>query len=63
MTFKKKELPPVVETHDDKVQKIKKLKKELDEQLDLVYSEIGEKYGFEKNTIIKIHKKLIYQYV
>ena len=63
MTFKKKELPPVVETHNDKVEMIKKLKKELDEQLDLVYSEIGEKYGFEKNTIIKIHKKLIYQFV
>jgi tetrahydromethanopterin S-methyltransferase subunit G len=63
MPFKKKELSPVVETHDDKIQKIKKLKKELDEQLDLVYSEIGEKYGFEKNTIIKIHKKIIYQYV
>lgn len=61
MPFKKKE--PVVDLHVERANRVKKLRQELDEKLDVIYTELGESYGFEKNDVIKIHRKLIYKYV
>lgn len=61
MPFKKKE--PVVDVQADRAAKVRKLRQELDEKLDVIYSELGEVYGFEKNDVIKIHRKLIFKYV
>lgn len=61
MAFKKKEV--VMNPKEEAAEKVRTIRKILDEKMEKIYAELGEEYGFSAHDVHKIHRKLIYRFV